>query len=291
MFLPLVLMTLSWLIQYSYTMLIGTLSMIEGPHSQPSNAGNETYITSSLRTTINHLRTHVGNWFYLRGFALVLIHDIARDNILPALLPINDNSPLKQDICSLISVAALANLQVLWVHIIITRPSPKFLYQRLPSLNYWLRVIPIVLLESILRGLAVPITLLVEIYLIQAVGKIDIDQNLDNSQSAGHVYALAAVAPTLIKFWLALPARVILVRIAATMVPDDDELIVPLDPRLKGGGAPLGMFDAWRKDSWARACKIQTRGFIAGTAIFLLGQLVLPDFRSYVPFLPMWFNS
>ncbi|KAE8386217.1 hypothetical protein BDV23DRAFT_7734 [Aspergillus alliaceus] len=271
-------------------MLIGTLSMIEGPHGLPSNAGNA-YITSSLRTTINHLRTHVGNSFYLRGFALVLIHDIARDTILPALLPINGNSPLKRDIRSLISVAVLANVQVLWVHIVITRPSPKFFYQRLPSLNCWLRVIPIALLESILRGLAVPITLLVELHLIQAVGKVDIDQNLDNSQAAGHVYALAAIAPTLIKFWLALPARVILVRIAASMVPDDDELIVPLDPRLKGGDAPLGMFDAWRKDSWARACKIQTRGFIAGTVIFLLGQLVLPGFRSYVPFLPMWFNS
>ncbi|GAB1199533.1 hypothetical protein APSETT444_008883 [Aspergillus pseudonomiae] len=114
-------------------MLIGTLSMIEGPHGQPSTAGNATYITSSLRNTINHLRTHVGNSFYLRGFALVLVHDIARDTILPALLPMNGNSPLNRDLCSLISVAALANLQVLWVHIVITRPSPKFLYQRLPK--------------------------------------------------------------------------------------------------------------------------------------------------------------
>ncbi|KAE8139895.1 hypothetical protein BDV38DRAFT_269664 [Aspergillus pseudotamarii] len=269
MLLPVVLMILSWLNQYSYTMLIGTLSMIEGPRGQPSTAGNATYITSSLCTTINHLRTHVGNSFYLRGFALVLIHDIARDTILPALLPINDNSPLKQDVRSLIF----------------------FLYQRLPSLNCWVRVIPIALLESILCRPAVPITLLIELYLIQAVGKIDIDQNLDNSQTGGHVYALAAVAPILIKFWLALPARVILVRMAASMVPDDDELIVTLDARLKGGGAPLSMFGAWRKDSWARACKIQTRGFIAGTAIFLLGQLVLPDFQSYVPFVPMWFNG
>ncbi|KNG82802.1 hypothetical protein ANOM_009252 [Aspergillus nomiae NRRL 13137] len=272
-------------------MLIGTLSMIEGPHGQPSNAINATYITSSLRNTINHLRTHVGNWFYLRGFALVLIHDIARDTILPALLPINDNSPLQRDIRSLVSAAVLATLQVLWVHIVITRPSPKSLYQRLPSLNCSLRVIPIALLECILCKLAVPITLLVELHLIEVVGKVNIDQNLDNSQAAAHVYALAAVAPTLMKFWLALPARVVLVRIAASTVPDDDELIVPLDPRLKGGGAPLGIFDAWRKDSWARACKIQTKGFIAGVAIFLLGQLVLPDFRSYVPFLPMWFNS
>ncbi|KAE8149332.1 hypothetical protein BDV25DRAFT_156515 [Aspergillus avenaceus] len=273
-------------------MLIGTLSMIEGPHGQPSNAGNATYITSSLRTTINHLRTHVGNSFCLRGFALVLIHDIARDTILQALLPINGNSTLKRNTRYLISVVVLANLQVLWVHIVITRPSPKFLYQRLPSLNCWVRAIPIALLESILCRLAVPITLLIELHLIQAVGKIDIDQNLDtNNQAGGHAYALAAVAPTLIKFWLALPARVILVRIAASMVPDDDEPIVKLDARLKGGGAPLGMFGAWRKDSWARACKIQTRGLIAGTAIFLLGQLVLPDFQSYVPFVPMWFNS
>ncbi|KAE8321602.1 hypothetical protein BDV39DRAFT_197484 [Aspergillus sergii] len=286
MLLPVVLMILSWLIQYPYTMLIGTLSMIEeGSPSQPSNT-----VTNSLRTTVNHLRTHVGNSFYLRGFALVLIHDIARDTILPGLLPINGNSPFKRDIRSLISVALLANLQVLWVHLVITKPSPKFLFQQLPSLNCWLRVIPITLLEFILRRLGAPITLFVELYVIHAVGMIDIDQDPDSSLAAGHVYALAALAPKLVEFWLALPARVIFVRIAASMVPDDDELIIPLDPRLKGG-APVGMFDAWRRDPWARACKIQTRGFIAGTAIFLLGQMVLPEFRSYVPFLPMWFDS
>lgn len=272
-------------IQYPYTMLIGTLSMIEGPTSQPSNT-----ITNSLCTTINHLRTQVGNSFYLRGFALVLIHDIARDPILPGLLPMEGNSALKRDIRSLISVALLANLQVLWVHIVITKPSRKFLFQQLPSLNCWLRVIPIALLEVILRRLAVPITLFLELYLIHALGMIDINQDLDNSQAAGHVYALAALAPRLVEFWLALPARIIFVRIAASMVPDDDELIVPLDPQLKVG-APVGMFDAWRRDSWARACKIQTRGFMAGAAIFILGQMVLPEFRSYVPFLPMWFNS
>lgn len=200
------------------------------------------------------------------------------------------NSALKRDIRSLISVALLANLQVLWVHIVITKPSRKFLFQQLPSLNCWLRVIPIALLEVILRRLAVPITLFLELYLIHALGMIDINQDLDNSQAAGHVYALAALAPRLVEFWLALPARIIFVRIAASMVPDDDELIVPLDPQLKVG-APVGMFDAWRRDSWARACKIQTRGFMAGAAIFILGQMVLPEFRSYVPFLPMWFNS
>ncbi|KAE8317392.1 hypothetical protein BDV41DRAFT_39714 [Aspergillus transmontanensis] len=278
-------MILSWLIQYPYTMLIGTLSMIEGPPSQPSNT-----VTNSLRTTINHLRTLVGNSFYLRGFALVLLHDIARDTILPGLLPVEGNSALKRDIRSLISVALLTNLQVLWVHIVITKPSQKFLFQQLPSLNCWLQVIPIALLEFILRRLVVPITLFIELYLIHAVRMMDIDLDLDTSHAAGHVYALAALAPRFVEFWLALPARVIFVRIAASMVSDDDELIIPLDPRLKGG-APVGMFDAWRRDSWARACKIQTRGFIAGTAIFLLGQMVLPEFRSYVPFLPMWFDS
>ncbi|KAE8334967.1 hypothetical protein BDV24DRAFT_15428 [Aspergillus arachidicola] len=285
MLLPVVLMILSWLIQYPYTMLIGTLSMIEGPPSQPSNT-----VTNSLRTTIYHLRTQVGNSFYLRGFALVLIHDIARDTILPGLLPVEGNSALKRDIRSLISVALLANLQVLWVHIVITKPSRKFLFQQLPSLNCWLRVIPTALLEFILRRLAVQITLFIELYLIRTVELIDFDLDLNNSHAAGHVYALAALPPRLVEFWLALPARVIFVRIAASMVPDDDELIIPLDPRLKSS-APVGMFDAWRRDSWARACKIQTRGFIAGTAIFLLGQMVLPEFQSYVPFLPMWFAS
>lgn len=41
------------------------------------------------------------------------------------------------------------------------------------------------------------------------------------------------------------PARTVLIRIAASMLPDDEQAIVPLDLRLRGNPPP-GILNAWR---------------------------------------------
>jgi hypothetical protein len=77
------------------------------------------------------------------------------------------------------------------------------------------------------------------------------------------------------------------------MLPDDDEPIVPLDPRLKQN-PPTGILDAWKslpERTWARVWRIQARAYIVSAGIFFLGKMTYEDFHKLAMIYMIWFSN
>ncbi|KAL5358077.1 hypothetical protein BJX96DRAFT_173114 [Aspergillus floccosus] len=109
----------------------------------------------------------------------------------------------------------------------------------------------------------------------------------------GHKLGALGLIPDFITSMATLPARTDLIRIAASMLSDNDQLIVALDPRLKTH-PPAGVLDAWRNlpdEKWARVWWIQARAYILSASIFFLGKTAYPDFQRFATILMIRFNS
>ncbi|KAL5361304.1 hypothetical protein BJX96DRAFT_151707 [Aspergillus floccosus] len=285
--LPELCIALWWLTQYSYAMVIQTIAIVE-----QSQSG----ITDSLRTTISHLRAQIGPFFWLRGLLLFIAYDFAWSALLPALFPIEANT-WQEHLRSLLLAGLLANIQVLWVHVIITKPSAKYIHQRLPGARCWTRVVPAILFDVITNWFLPQYTLELASRLATLTGFMDVQDILNSGgpQALRPGYKLGALSliPYFIISMATLPARTGFIRIAASMLPDNDEPIVPLDPRLKTN-PPTGVLDAWRSipdDTWARAWRIQARAYILSASIFFLGKMAYSDFHRFATIPMMWFNS
>jgi len=85
---------------------------------------------------------------------------------------------------------------------------------------------------------------------------------------------------------LEVPATVTVVRVAASMLPEDYETIVPFDrsfggkvtPVILGGAGKIGMLEAWKSFSWSsriRLIKLVGKVFAIIVAVWILFSMVL----------------
>ncbi|GKZ27738.1 hypothetical protein AbraIFM66951_006272 [Aspergillus brasiliensis] len=147
---------------------------------------------------------------------------------MPAIIPIN-NSDYNHYLRAALSIPLLANIQVLWIHLIITKPSDKYLHQRLPGPRCWIRVAPAILLGAIADHLTPLYVLELENYFINLADFFDGNDILDPAGNLairrGHKLGLMGLIPFFVTSMATLPARTMFIRIAASMLPDDDEPI------------------------------------------------------------------
>ncbi|KAF4972357.1 hypothetical protein F66182_17752, partial [Fusarium sp. NRRL 66182] len=83
-----------------------------------------------------------------------------------------------------------------------------------------------------------------------------------------------------------MPAEVTFIRVAASMLPEDDETIVPFDrsfggkvtPEIVGGQGKIGIVDAWKSFSWGSRMRFLTvvgKVFLVQAGLGLLFGVVL----------------
>ncbi|KAI9370349.1 hypothetical protein BJX61DRAFT_544721 [Aspergillus egyptiacus] len=284
--LPEPLILLWWLVQYSYSMAMLTVTAVEAPDSR---------VTDSLRTTIRHFRTDAGLAFFFRGFPLFIIYDFTWSVILPTLLPTSTTNPWTARLGSVLYVALLANLQVLWVHTVISKPSAKYIHQRLPGLTCWVRIAPIAVLEAVVHWLVGLYSMQLTILLLDPV--IDVEGLLDgavpNSMQRGYALPSIGLVPCFVTCMATLPARTVLIRMAASMLPDDEHPIVPIDPSLKSNPRAGGL-DTWRSipgGTWAKVWRIQAQAYVLSAGVFFAGKMTYGDFHKFASTWMMWFNN
>ncbi|KAK9604787.1 hypothetical protein V6Z93_002738 [Aspergillus fumigatus] len=286
-------------------MIIGTITVLEGPTLESNSATQGTRVhirtTDSLCATIRCLRTHFGSWFYLRGFFVFLLYDMIKNRILPLLLPMHSVTPWQDKVRSAIYAAILANLQIVWVQIAFTKPSPKSFYQRLPKFSDWIRVAPLSFIEVLARWLIFSAAVSLQAAFLKAAGITDVKQDLfepdgthlKETAQRGLEISIICIFPKLMEALVAFPARAAFIRMAASMLPDDDEPVVPLDPKVREN-ASLGILDAWksfRMVSRARFWTVQATAFVMGVVVFIVGRIMFLNFDEYAALPIVWFNS
>ncbi|KAJ5156852.1 hypothetical protein N7492_009655 [Penicillium capsulatum] len=304
-----------WAVEYTFGNVVATLAAVEDtnpdiyvridadnddpnkpfdPNDQETGeVGRLQPITTKLRSTIKHLRARAGVWSCFRGMGMYFAWTGMR-GLLSAFIPVPTSSFFGQFFAqSLISVL-LSTWQMAWVHIVITEPSPKRFYQRIPSWRTWIKIAPAAAVEDVMTAAAFFLPMSVA----KLAGWVQIAQG-DTREDVTHFYKFLAVSalPAVLSIMISIPGRVIFVRVAASMLPEEDETIVPFDrsfggkvnPEIVGGSGKIGIMEAWNTFDWAarvRYVKVigKTMAIEAGLAVVAVilvgGQVILMASKS-----------
>lgn len=264
-------------------------------------------IIESIHTTVEHIRINSGRWFYMRGAKIFLLHDLVKHVVLPYLIPTFGENAFGQLFFSVVSAVTLVSLQVAWVHAVIAKPSPVSRYRYIMRLECWTQALPVVLLEVVGRWLVFHTTLILQRELLLSVGitALHEDNLFDMEDSSSHstpkpgtwhlILATSLIPKIAEEFLISIPARIIFVRIAASMLDDTDEPLIPLDRSLRNNSNHrVGMWDAWKSCDGAlraRVFGVQVRAFVVAGIISCLMKVFCSDVREGATFALLWFNA
>ncbi|PGH23552.1 hypothetical protein AJ80_02332 [Polytolypa hystricis UAMH7299] len=315
----------AFLIQYSYGMVVATLAIVEDPQAghylavntvdtdptandddinktTPRNAVDDNTsfaipkpITSKIRTAIRHLQSRGGRLAPFRGFGLFLLWSITRGiigGIFAAILtPLGLNNYAFHLFPRALAEIALATVELAWVHVVISEPSTKSMWKRIPGFSSWKKFAPVVTL----RAVASQLTQILPLVLGQLMHVFDIrDGKIYPVPAEGENGARNVALGMLAIFGLSLvltvlvdiPATVTMIRVGASMLPEEDESIVPFDRTfggrttnaLVGGSGKIGMLDAWKTFTWparVRLVKLLAKVLAVALAIGALAGAVV----------------
>ena len=248
-------------------------------------------ITSSLRSTILHLRARAGYWSRFRGLSLFLCWAFARSLIISLIA----SAPIMRSqgglaIAIIIAEVTLSLWELTWYQIVISEPSTKKWWQRVPSFKSraWTKIAPAVALRSLTTQIASGLPVL----LCRSFGTMKHLQ--DPAFQPGKKDMAVIFGQSLIVLFLTfalfilleIPATVTVVRVAASMLPEEYETIVPFDrsfggkvtPAIVGGSGKIGMLDAWKTFTWPsriRLLKLVVKVFAIIVTVWLLFCMVL----------------
>ena len=225
-------------------------------------------ITAKIRSTVKHLHARAGWTSRWRGLSVFIVYALAHSllsgfftNMLGAFhYPDIGSVFLAKSVGSVLSTILLARLSTAWVHIVISEPSSKPFYRRIPSVKSWKNVWAPSALVDITTRLAFALPAMTALALgldPQSIG----DQH--PGMTAFNVLICVALG-LLTVVALVIPASVALVRVQASMLPEEDETIVPFDrtfggkvvPEILGGSGAVSFVDAWRTFDMAARFRI-----------------------------------
>jgi hypothetical protein len=260
-------------------------------------------ITAKFRTAVRYLRERAGFWSRFRGISLWIVY-----HFLFARLSQFFGTWVPMGIDAVLAAVILARLRMGWTHIVISEPSKKYWFQRLPSWGSWKKIaLPTFVLavcEQITLGL--PIAL----WFAFGLGRFNDPQKIaDLNNVERNILLLKGLAVIFLGLFSAVaivvPATVTLTRVQASLLPDEVETIIPFDrsfngrvvPAVVGGSGAISMLEAWKTFNWnarVRLLKLYGKAILMQTAVIFLfafvivGQLHLimgPELSKYASWL------
>ncbi|KAK4245764.1 hypothetical protein C7999DRAFT_16047 [Corynascus novoguineensis] len=246
-------------------------------------------ITASLRAT-NRLLRSLNGWlsnFRGLGYATLIAILTIITTLFLSLLPF-----VPGPVADLIALIAFSPLSTTWTHLVITRPTSKSFFQRIPPLK---KVYLATWLPTLLVWVAVNATIFFPFLLARTIGLDLIDpenpdqglSQLPRGSDAGKATAVLGLSLALqVLFYI--PAHTALRRVQASLLPPDEDTLVPFDRSFAGlvepevvSGKGFATFGAALKTvtraSWARIYMLRVKVFavaIAGYAAIVAAVVV-----------------
>jgi hypothetical protein len=246
-------------------------------------------ITSKIRTTLRHLTSQGGRLARWRGLTAFVFYSLTTglaahllDMVVPRIVP------ARLMVLSAVAAILLARVHAAWTHIVISLPSTKRFYQRIPPM-------------STLRQLWIPAAVKASagyaaVYVAVGYARIFHLHNIDANKFSGYtgmqwitlafrIVGLFSIA-IFSGLFVVLPATVTLTRIEASLLPEEEETIVPFDrtfggkvvPTILGGTGCIGFIEAWRTFNWEarrRLVKLYVKTFFIMLAVSILMANIL----------------
>ncbi|KAI8964378.1 hypothetical protein F5Y11DRAFT_316136 [Daldinia sp. FL1419] len=244
-------------------------------------------ITSSLRSTYRTLTAISGLRSLFRGFACYIFLTFASSFVVGIL----SSTFVPVLIAAPISALALVQLYTAWTHIVISAPSSKTFWQRLPPFK---KAFHATALPVVMFFFAKELSIFVPKMLAYGMS-----MNLPDPMQPGVIpegdkndiwkAVLVLLLALAMNIFLVIPTHVILTRVQASLLPDEDDTIVPFDrsfqgkvePAIVGGKGFVTIKDAWEsfpRASWMRLVKLYVKVYVVGLALGLLWMaVVIPE--------------
>ncbi|GKT48634.1 uncharacterized protein ColSpa_08815 [Colletotrichum spaethianum] len=262
------------------------------PTTKAVTGGRPTTVTSSLRSINRLLKTHGGWRANFRGFFVYFVQSIATGalfGIFSSFLP-----DILASLATLLAALSLVQLSTAWVHIIITPQSSQHFWQRLPPFKrtfdatarpvaaYWLA-------EQVATWVPIAIGWVIGMDLPNLqFGKPNSTVPQPHASDAWKsvVVTLISIAFQVI---VVIPAHVVLVRVQASLLPEEANTIIPFDrsfegkvePRVVGGKGYATMDEAWSgfsRAAWKRLVILYVKIFaVTFAAFFLMAAIIVPE--------------
>ncbi|KAJ5826232.1 hypothetical protein N7474_003370 [Penicillium riverlandense] len=188
-------------------------------------------ITAQRSRARRHLQSQgTGSWSTYPGLAMFLVYMLLSSLInLPAKLWFHDERiefPVR-----IIWGILLTNLHTAWVHVVISKPSTKPSWQRILGWREWIEILPAASLDIILPSLVyhlvkIPLELVYDSHFFGTIGDME---------STDYIQ-IVSMLPLALAYLTSLATQAIYIRVAASMLPSEDEPLVPFD-RSFGGQA------------------------------------------------------
>jgi hypothetical protein len=232
-------------------------------------------ITAKICTTMRHLRAQAGPWSGFRGFSLALVY-YKLHQLLFLLLSRFSSGLITEVVAYVMTSVALCGLEMTWTHIVISAPSTRRWWRRIPSFDR----MKVIIIPTAICAIAEQACLYVPLELFNAFGLGPYAEDPSLLRNATHQVqkevimktSFVVLAPIVIGFLILIPATITLRRVQASMLPDEDEAIIPFDrtfggkvqPVVAGGSGAVSMLDAWRtfdRGSRIRYLKLQAKIF------------------------------
>ncbi|KAJ5957491.1 hypothetical protein N7501_011770 [Penicillium viridicatum] len=207
-----------------------------------------------------HLHSQKGSWSIYPGLNVFLVYILVTFLIIIPARPIfaqEGHNLFVSTLSRLLFGLLLTNLHTAWVHAVISKPSKKSIWQRLPGRREWIAMIPAASLDIVLPNCVYHLTEKFGVSMgHQAFGELHFSQ-----EKLGSIAFLTIAV--VFEYLASIFTRAIYIRVAASMLPDDDEPVVPFD-RSFGGRAGnnethcLTIIDAFRTmalQNWYRYLK------------------------------------
>ena len=243
-------------------------------------------ITSKMRTTIKHLRAKAGPFARFRGFHVSLVYHLLHGGIVGFFGTHIASNPVARPFIAVFASIALCRLQMTWTHIVISNPSNKAWYRRVPSRT----AVRNILLPTAVSAIAEQAVLYVPgalfVLAVQAFNE-EMNENVGRAQNIVILQTfLIGLIGLGIFVLVVIPADVTLKRVQASMLPEEDESIVPFDrtfagkvkPEILGGSGAVSMLDAWKsfdRSARIRLMKLYLKVFLVSAFTSIMFVMVL----------------
>ena len=243
-------------------------------------------ITAKLRTAIRHLRTVAGPFARIRGFHIAFIYHFLYSIAMGVLGRMT--GPFLRPLVSILVTIGLCRLHMTWTHAVISMPSTKSWWQRIPSVKAAKNlIIPTAIWATAQQVcLYVPGALFISVF--DTFKRPEVYGGQPQTVQKVALIQLFAVFMIFIAtiVLIVVPAEVSLKRVEASMLPEEEETIVPFDKSFagkftseaQGGSGAVTVLDAWRtfgKEARLRLLKLYGKVFAIQIAVAILFTMIM----------------
>jgi hypothetical protein len=230
-------------------------------------------VTGSLRACHRLLRSTGGFRAIFRGFACFCAQ-VFLTIILMGIFSASLGSNFTP-IATLLASLSLVQFSTAWVHIVISQPTQQHFWSRLPPFK---RTFDATWKAVTLYWAAMEFSRFLPLIVGQLLGFrfLTSDSNTMPDGAIAKMFVVMGLA-VISSIFVVIPAHIVLIRVQASLLPEDTETIVPFDrsfngtvePAIVGGRGYATITDAWKtftRGAWRRLVKLYVKIYLVSIA-------------------------